>query len=230
MSAEALPIPPTQLILKVSGEADVEWFLYGGRQAAECIRSTLARQGVDPASIRSLLDFGCGCGRVARWWRDLPASVHGSDLEPRLVDWCRRRLPFGRFTTNELSPPLAYPEHEFDLVYALSVFTHLPQSLQLPWMRELRRILRPGAYLLLTTHGRRYLDDLPVEQRRVLEAGGLVVRHAEDPGSNACGAYHPEAYVRAHLAEGFTVIEHVPEGALGNPHQDLWLFRRDSAA
>ena len=29
------------------------------------------------------------------------------------------------------------------------------------------------------------------------------------------------------LAEGFTVVDFVPEGASGNPHQDLFLLRKD---
>ncbi len=115
--ADGLPLPPTRLILLVSGEPDVAWFLEGGRRAAESIRAALERSGVDLRGLRSILDFGCGCGRVTRSWKGLDAAVHGTDLNPRLVDY---------------------------LVYALSVFTHLPESLQLPWIGELRRVLRPG--------------------------------------------------------------------------------------
>ena len=73
----------------------------------------------------SILDFGCGCGRVVRWWRDLPAEIHGSDFNPTLVRWCRENLPFGVFEVNRPEPPLPYPDDSFDLVYALSVLTHL---------------------------------------------------------------------------------------------------------
>ena len=53
-----------------------------------------------------------------------------------------------------------------------------------------------------------------------------MVRYRDEPGSNACGAYHPEAFVRERLAPPFGAIAFRPEGALGNPHQDLWLLRR----
>jgi hypothetical protein len=33
--------------------------------------------------------------------------------------------------------------------------------------------------------------------------------------------------VRGRLARGFSVVEFVPKGALGNPFQDSWLLRRD---
>ena len=57
----------------VAGTADAAWFLEGGARAADSIRSTLSAAGVDLGGVRSLLDFGCGCGRVARYWAVLPA-------------------------------------------------------------------------------------------------------------------------------------------------------------
>jgi hypothetical protein len=78
----------------------------------------------------------------------------------------------------------------------------------------------------LTTHGRHYLAELSDDERGRFEAGEIVLRHADRPGSNVSGAYHPEAYVRERLSEGFEVMDFVEEGALGNPSQDLWLLRK----
>lgn len=94
-------------------------------------------------------------------------------------------------------------------------------------MHELRRVIRPGGYLLLTTHGEHYLHELTGDERRRFQAGLPVVRRDDRPGSNVCGAYHPEAHVREQLANGFLVIEFAPKGAIGNPWQDLWLLRRN---
>jgi SAM-dependent methyltransferase len=220
---DGLPIPPARLILEVAGTPDVGWYLLGGRLAAQSIRDVL---GGELGDRRSILDFGCGCGRVIRQWAALPARIHGCDVNARLVAWCQRRLPFASFQVSGMAPPLPYADEAFDLVYALSVFTHLPAEAQQPWAQELRRILRPGGYLLLTTHGRRYLAELAPEERARFERGELVVRRQEAAGSNLCGAYHPEAYLRATLAQGFAVRELIPEGARGNPHQDLVLLQR----
>jgi SAM-dependent methyltransferase len=225
-AADGLPIPPDRLIYLVAGTADVAWFLEGGTRGADSIRSILSEADVELSDVRSLLDFGCGCGRVARHWAGLRAAVHGCDLNPRLVRWCRSHLSFGTFAVNGLDPPLPYGERSFDLAYALSVFTHLDEGRQRAWMAEMHRVIRPGGHLLLTTHGRRYRAELGPEEEVRFDAGELVVRRGDEPGSNACGAYHPETYVRERLAPPFEPVCFRPEGALGNPHQDLWLLRR----
>ncbi|MCP6725914.1 class I SAM-dependent methyltransferase, partial [Klebsiella pneumoniae] len=84
-------------------------------------------------SIGSVLDFGCGCGRVTRWWADFEGAVAGSDVNAEAVAWCRENLGFASFEQNALAPPLDFDDASFDLVYALSVFTHLTEELQLAW-------------------------------------------------------------------------------------------------
>jgi len=223
---EGLPVPPLALIDLVSGQPDIPWFLEGGRRAAASVRDALSGQGVAMESLGALLDFGCGCGRVVRHWSGLPARVHGTDIHPRLVEWCRRNLHFARFERNGLEPPLPHRDATFDLVYALSVFTHLPEALQRPWMEEMRRVLVPGGWLLITTHGQSYSGDLVPRERAAFAEGRLVVRESGEAGSNVCGAYHPPAWVRSTLSAGFAVVDFRPEGAAGNPHQDLWVLRR----
>ena len=222
------PIPPLDLRVLVAASPDIGWFLESGRRGAESIRAALARQGREMETLGSILDFGCGCGRVTRHWAALPAAVYGCDVNERLVSWCRANLRFGRFATNALVPPLDYADGAFDLVHALSVFTHLTEDLQRAWMRELRRVVHKDGFVLFTTHGVRYLEELLPEERASFLKGDLVLRRDDRPGSNACGSYHPEAWVRRHLADGFEVADFVPEGALGNPWQDLWLLRRRS--
>ena len=221
------PVPPPRLIVRVAGTADVVWFLESGRLAAESIRASLARHGRRIEELGSLLDFGCGCGRVTRRWVGLDGvDVHGADANERAVAWCRTNLPFARFSSNGLAPPLEHADESFDLVYALSVFTHLPEGLQLAWMRELERLLRPGGFLLLTTHGERYRERLSRDERAAFDAGRLVVRWPEGAGSNLCSAFHPPAYVQEKLAAGLDAVDLVPEGATGNPYQDLYVLRR----
>jgi len=177
--------------------------------------------------VGDVLDFGCGCGRVTRYFADFDGAVSGSDVNIKAVDWCRDNLPFGSFLQNRLAPPVDFEDASFDLVYAFSVFTHLTADLQLSWRDELRRVLRPGGRLLLSTHGRSYLPRLDDAERAQFDRGELVVRWADLPGTNLCSAYHPEQDLRETFARGFTFLELDPEGARGNPTQDLVLLQRD---
>jgi SAM-dependent methyltransferase len=226
-TADGLPVPPPQLIVRVAGTPDVDWFLRGGRLAAGSIRAALWRQGRTIEEFGAFLDFGCGCGRVTRNWVALPGTdVFGSDMNEAAIDWCRLNLPFATFETNGLAPPLVFETASFDLVYALSVFTHLPEELQLLWMLELERVLRPGGLLVLSTHGEHYLPRLASDERQRFRAGKVVVRWEQVAGTNLCTTFHPPSYVRERLAERFESLDFLAEGAKGNPYQDLFVFRR----
>jgi SAM-dependent methyltransferase len=216
-------IPPAQLRVRVAGTADLAWFLEGGRLAAGAVRDAASRHGRPLEQLDGVLDFGCGCGRVIRHLEGIELS--GSDADAAAIAWCRRNLPFARFETNGAAPPLAWDAAGFDLVYGFSVLTHLTEELQRRWLAELRRVLRPRGLLLLSTHGERYRDRLTPEERARFDAGVVVVRWEQAEGTNLCAAYHPRAAVER-LAEGFEFVETVPEGARGNPHQDLHVLRK----
>jgi SAM-dependent methyltransferase len=224
-SADGIPLPPERLVVVVAGSPDLAWFVEGGRLAAESIRAAAARHDAPLEGMQAVLDFGCGCGRVLR---HLPATgprLHGCDYNHELIAWCRSNLPAGDYRVNELVPPLHWPDASFDLVWALSVFTHLPEELQRRWMTDLQRVLKPGGMLMVTTQGAHYVGQLTPDERVRYERGDLIVRYSEAPGTNLCTAFHPEAYVRGAFTDGFELAEFVPGGAIGNPFQDLIVLR-----
>jgi cyclopropane fatty-acyl-phospholipid synthase-like methyltransferase len=120
-----------------------------GRAIALDIYGTAGARIDMDRSLR-VLDFGCGCGRVMSYMGGVaPAStIHGSDIDGEAIAWCERifrgEVKRGRFSfgVNQDRPPTAFDSGHFDLVYAISVFTHLPEDLQFQWLAELRRITR----------------------------------------------------------------------------------------
>lgn len=223
----AYPVPPARLLVQVAGSADVAWFLSGGALAYESIRSTLARHGRDVTQLASVLDFGCGCGRVLRHWPAQPERrLHGVDYNPALIAWCRRHLPLATFGVNRLEPPLELPSASFDLIYALSVFTHLTDVLQRAWIDEFHRLLAPDGLLLLTVHGEHYRAQLSPAEQATFDRGELVVRQHTIAGTNLCTAFHPPAFVRNALPGPLRLLDHLPAAAAGNPRQDIVLLGR----
>jgi SAM-dependent methyltransferase len=223
---DGLPIPPPRLVNLVSGHFDMHVFYQNGRLGADCIRAILEKNGIELNGLFSFLDFGCGCGRILRFWNELQGPrICGSDYNRDLVAWCRNHLPFGHFQTNKPQPPLDYHDEEFEFVYAISVFTHLAEKWQTPWMKELWRICRPGGFVLFTVHGESYLDRLPDDEKEKFRAGKLAVIRERYTGSNICGVFHPESFVRNVLAAGFSVIDFWPLGAK-DANQDMYLFKK----
>jgi 2-polyprenyl-3-methyl-5-hydroxy-6-metoxy-1,4-benzoquinol methylase len=221
-----LPLPPPELVYAVAGHFDLSLYLRSGVDHARFIRERLHASGIEIKSAAALLDFGCGCGRILRHWHQLESTrVYGSDANLKLVKWCNAALPFAHVAANGLEPPLRYETDTFDVVYAISVFTHLPEPLQLPWMQELERVLAPGGHLLVTTKGSSRTNAMNDAERKRFDAGDLVVQNDLYAGRNLCAAFHPERYVRERLAGNLEVVEFVPaDGAVLT--QDATILRK----
>jgi SAM-dependent methyltransferase len=223
-------VPPEPLRYLISGIPDypVSDFLQMGQHCASIVEKTLLKNGVQLAALGTILDFGCGCGRTLRHLAHLKQTqLHGTDYNPALVGWCRPNLAFAEFAVNGLEPPLAYGDSNFDLVYAFSVFSHLPEPLQHAWMQEMRRVIKPNGHLLLSTLSAGMLAaQYGDEEQQRFARGELVVVNPDDPGGNTCSAFHPDEYMRKQLARGFVVRDFV-SGGLG---QDVWLLRKETSA
>jgi Methylase involved in ubiquinone/menaquinone biosynthesis len=222
-----MPIPPDSMIFSSTGTRDVRWFLESGASAAGAFRAALRDLGRPMESLQSVLDFGCGCGRVIRHWADLEGTrICGCDYNPSVIEWDTENLRFAVFAKTELQPPLLFEEMAFDFCYSISVFTHLPSQLQRPWIEELHRVIRPGGILMLTLSGRGDFHRLLASDRERFDRGELVVLDADFAGTNMCGVYHPPEYVQREWSDLFTLLKHIPEGAKGSPNQDLFIFSR----
>ncbi|HZI63026.1 MAG TPA: class I SAM-dependent methyltransferase [Pyrinomonadaceae bacterium] len=222
-----LPIPPGKLIYLVAGDRDVGEFLRSGRATNEAIRSLLNKHGLKIEQFDSVLDFGCGVGRVMRHWHKTHGPKwNGTDYNPELINWCRNNLKFAEFRINELSGQLPYDAESFDFIYVFSVFTHLDEPLQFFWINELSRVLRPGGYLYFTTHGEYYLPDLSKEESEQFLSGKLAIREQHRSGENICAVFHPVSYVQEKLAQNLIVVDFVPGGDQSYSLHDVHFVRK----
>jgi SAM-dependent methyltransferase len=202
--ADRWPLPPPELRVMVTGRPHAAFFLRRGRAHAGLLRSMLSDAGARPGELGPVLDFGCGCGRIARWLDGVGWELHGCDPNPKLVRWCQESLPFMEVRQSSVEPPLPYADQTFDLVYAHSIFTHIPAALQRPWIDELRRVLRPGGVVWFTVSSE--VESLSAAERSEFDAGRPVVRFEEGIGTNLCFVRHPPSYVQGELLAGLELL------------------------
>ena len=232
---DGLPLPPPHLIRITAGGhrqalGDMAElyrnFWRTGVLGFKAISEMLGRHGYDVAGLQSVLDFGCGSGRILRHWNQLDVPrLHASDYNPFLVDWCRENLTFASYQVNGMWPPLELPDGELDLVYAFSVFSHFDIETQLTWMDELIRVVRPGGLIMFTVPGERWIGLLGPEDRERFLAGEPVVVYPEQNGTNFCSALSPERHIRETLSRDTEVLDFVVDGA-PDVRQDAVLLRK----
>ena len=218
---------------RVHGSPYADSFLKTGKQNTEDIRVALTQVDRDLDSFQSVLDFGCGCGRTLRWFVERGQSwqLHGTDIDSQAISWCRNNLAPVSFGVNKPTPPLEYSDDLFDLVLAISVFTHLDQDHQFRWLTEFSRILRPNGILLLTVRGYQTWRDLPQKEVAIIEEAGFHfrithVREGTFPGWYQ-DSYHSKEYVLREYAKYFDVLNYAPRGLdPGGDYQDIVICRK----
>ncbi|HEX2532951.1 MAG TPA: class I SAM-dependent methyltransferase [Chitinophagaceae bacterium] len=178
----------------------------------------------------ALLDWGCGPARVVRHWPALlpgNCSVHGTDYNAATIRWCRQHIPGVQFGQNGLEPPTGYPGSSFHIIYGISVLTHLSEKNHAAWLAELYRLLQPGGLLYLTTHGDAFREKLTAGERRLYDAGRLVVRSHVQEGHRAYSAFQPPAYLKSLFGNRWKERKFAPgKKESWGFQQDTWIIQK----
>lgn len=154
------PLPPLEM-RELVGRRDVESFDNPSRG--------LVFADVPEELYRSVLDFGCGCGRVARMLiqqKPQPENYVGIDLHKGMINWCRNNLTtvsdrFQFFHHDVFNPgfnpeaasrtrAIPVKDRSATLFLAWSVFTHMNQDAAEFYLREMRRTLADDGLAITT--------------------------------------------------------------------------------
>ncbi len=176
-----------------------------------------------------ILDWGCGPGRVIR---HLPNLLHhschffGTDYNKRYVAWCKNNLKGISFQNNQLAPPMNYANNMFDIIYGISIFTHLSEEMHFLWFDELMRILKPGGILIITLHGEAFKIQLSDDEIKKFDQQELIIKANTKEGHRTYGAFHPTQFVHQ-LVGKHIVAEHTKGNVVnGKPQQDTWVIQK----
>ncbi len=224
--SQSVPLPPPHLMVAVAGHGNDAEFAESRISGPRQMLLDLRAAGVNPAEIRSVLDFGCGCGRLLAGWvmEGSPWHLAGCDYNPSLVEWCNNNIPGVLVRENLLGEILPYDTDSCDLAYLLSVFTHLTMPEQKRLVSEFRRIVRPGGYVYVTFHGEHFYPRMFAQVKngeQIFRATGFLVGWDTAEGTNDCWALHsPEALTR--LFKGFKPLKHFKSSERGPTHVAAW--------
>jgi ubiquinone/menaquinone biosynthesis C-methylase UbiE len=165
------PFPPVELMANVSGLQNEQDFAAHGTDIYRALTTASSKPLSEYASI---LDFGCGCGRLARMFKGHSGRIAGCDIDARHVDWINKNLDFMEAKLSRVNPPIPYKDNEFEAVISISIFTHLTEKSQDQFLSELYRVCMPEGRLFLTVHGKRALE-------RALNEPTILAMLAMDP-------------------------------------------------
>ncbi|WP_411726725.1 class I SAM-dependent methyltransferase [Methyloglobulus sp.] len=149
------PFPPIELMANVSGLQNEQDFAAHG---TDIYRALTAASSKPFSEFSSILDFGCGCGRLARMFKGHSGRIAGCDIDARHVDWINNNLAFMEAKLSKVTPPIPYEDNEFEAIISISIFTHLTEKSQDQFLSELYRVCSPVGRLFLTVHGKRALE------------------------------------------------------------------------
>ena len=143
--------PPETIHAMARGPLAAAGSMYDANIVAEGVR----RSGGTMDDVRRGLDFGCSSGRLVRVlaaaWPEV--EWHGVDPNTEAVQWAAAHLEGVSFAPSPQEPPLPYDDASFQLVAAISIWSHFSEAAARRWLEEMARIIAPGGKLVLTTHG-----------------------------------------------------------------------------
>ena len=169
-----------------------------------------------------MLDFGCGAGRTLRHF--LPeaaggAEIWGADIDEPSIDWISRNLcPPLHAIRCEAEPPLPFADGRFDLIWALSVFTHLVSPMR--WLAELHRVLAPGGLLIASYMGRHNGEAFTHEPWDEERTGLVILRRDQGWEHGGPMVLMSDWWVDAHWGRAFAPVRREPV------HGQTWALLR----
>lgn len=179
---------------------------------------------------KRILDWGCGPGRIIRHLPEIIGNgceFLGTDYNKQSIDWCSKNLTDIKFNNNTLNAQLPYNDNSIDIIYGISIFTHLSEQLHKDWYDELYRVLKPEGIMFLTTQGDNFKVKLTEVELKLYNENRLVVRGNVKEGHRTYSAFHPHGFMRK-LFNNVEILEHIerqPGKGKWLP-QDIWIIKK----
>lgn len=181
----------------------------------------------------NILEWGCGVSRTTRHihkYINQHSQIFACDINKEMIEWNEKYINNVSFSTISYKPPTNYFNSQFNLIYCISVFTHIDALVQDKWIKEIHRILNTNGIFLFTTHGSKYLNKLLPTEQKELFANGVYTKSYYKKGHRLMSTYNLSNKFKLIIEKYFDLLEFYdgekhPEKLGG---QDLWIVRKSN--
>jgi SAM-dependent methyltransferase len=149
-------------------------FFEGGANDARQVEALMAKLGY--AKDAQVLEFASGYGRVSRHLK-LP-NLTCCDIHADAIDFLRDKIGVKAILSKN-NPSDFWLEDQFDFIFVLSLFSHLPSDLFGRWLEQLYSLLRPGGKLMFTASGEAFANQPLYAKILDPETGFGFMRHTD---------------------------------------------------
>ena len=183
------------------------------------VREWQSKYGNVPFDEASVLDYGCGWGRMLRVFGKnvLPDKLYGCDPNPVFIDFCKSLRVPGNIRLSDWESRQRAFDLEFDLAYCFSVFTHTSEILQVNILERLAEMLTSDGLLIATVRPGSLIESVGGEMEYFTEEEKLDWLRRFEKGSFLYkpypGSIHwgitviPEDYLAANWTKHFELLE-----------------------
>ncbi len=202
----------------------------GWRTLAE-LMLLLERAGTSLSGCGTVLEFASGHGRFTRHLVKAlgPERVTVSDVVPGAVAFSTAHFGVHGLLSTAEPQDIVWPR-QYDLVFVLSLFSHLPRTSWSRWLARLWQAVAPGGWLVFSTHGEY------AAQRAGVALDGQGFHFVADSESSAIDVrQYGTAYTSADFVQA-QLTACAPEGTRRTvapawfwAHQDAFMLQRPFA-
>ena len=147
-------VPPTES----TAFPGIDYYFWDGARSATKLAEVAATLDYERGRPIKLLEFASGYGCVSRHLKTKPEfDLVSCDIHPEAIDFLTGQIGVQALLSSRV-PEQFSPAEKYDMVFALSFFSHMPRATWGRWLRALFATLNAPGYLVFTTHGGRQCD------------------------------------------------------------------------